>query len=107
LIAAIAYTQGQSTAEIEETFGFSKKDVYLRLDRFEERELHDALYDEPKPGRPPKLTGDQLAELETVLQESKLPDPASRSETSTVEAIGRRRESSKVSPSGAIWTRRR
>ena len=70
LIAAIAYKQGQSPAEIEETFGFSKKNVYLWLDRFEERKLDEALYDEPKPGRPPKLTDDQFAELEAVLNES-------------------------------------
>ena len=69
-MAAIAYKQGKSLAEIEETFGFSKKNVYLWLDRFEERNLHEALYDEPKPGRPPKLTDDQFDELETVLHES-------------------------------------
>jgi transposase len=70
LMAAIAYKQGKSPADIEEMFGISKKNVYLWLDRLEERELDDALYDEPKPGRPPKLTDDQFEELETVLHES-------------------------------------
>jgi len=70
LIAAIAYKQGQSPAEIEETFGISKKNVYLWLDRLEERDLDDALYDEPKPGRPPKLTDDQFDDLKATLNES-------------------------------------
>lgn len=74
LIAAIAYKQGQSPAEIEATFGMSKKNVYLWLDRFEERGLDDALYDEPKPGRPSKLTDEQLDELDAGLHES--PDDA-------------------------------
>jgi transposase len=74
LMTAIAYKQGQSPAEIDETFGISRKNVYLWLDRFETRGLDDALYDEPKPGRPPQLTDDDVAELEAVLQES--PDDA-------------------------------
>lgn len=68
LMTAIAYKQGQSPAEIEETFGISRKNVYLWLNRFEERELDDALYDEPKPGRPSKLSDDEFAELDAVLQ---------------------------------------
>lgn len=67
LMAAIAYKQGQSPAEIEETFGISRKNVYEWLDRFEERGLDGALYDEPKPGRPSKLTDEEFEQLETVL----------------------------------------
>ena len=74
LMTAIAYKRGQSPAEIEATFGISSGNVYQWLDRFETRGLDDALYDEPKPGRPPKLTDDEFAELETVLGES--PDDA-------------------------------
>lgn len=70
LMAAIAYKQGQSPAEIEETFGISKKNVYEWLDRFEERSLDGALYDEPKPGRPSKLSDEQFDELEAVLDKS-------------------------------------
>lgn len=69
LMTAIAYKRGQSPADIEETFGISRKTVYLWLDRFEERGLDDGLYDEPKPGRPPKLTHEQLQDLAAVLQE--------------------------------------
>jgi transposase len=69
LLAAIAYKQGQSPAEIEETFGISQKNIYLWLDRFEERSLEEALYDEPKPGRPAKLSDEQVTELEAILRE--------------------------------------
>mgnify|MGYP006298125843 CR=1 FL=1 len=74
LVAAIAYKQGQSPAEIEETFGISEKNVYMWLDRFEDRGLDDALYDEPKPGRPSKLSDEQLDELQEILHQS--PDEA-------------------------------
>jgi transposase len=74
LMTAIAYKQGKSPAEIEETYGISKKNVYMWLDRFESRGLDDALYDESKPGRPSKLSEEEFAELEAVLQKS--PDDA-------------------------------
>lgn len=70
LMVAIAYKQGQSPADIQETFGISTKNVYQWLDRFEERELDEALHDEPKPGRPSKLSDEQLDELESVLDKS-------------------------------------
>lgn len=70
LLTAIAYKQGQSPADIEETFGISKKNVYEWLDRFEERGLDEALYDESKPGRPAKLSDEQFDELEAVLDKS-------------------------------------
>lgn len=74
LMTAIAYKQGKSPADIEETYGISKKNVYMWLDRFESRGLDDALYDESKPGRPSKLSEEEFAELESVLQKS--PDEA-------------------------------
>jgi transposase len=70
LMVAIAYKQGQSPADIEETFGISRKSIYQWLDRFEDRSLEEALYDESKPGRPSKLTDEQREELETTLQKS-------------------------------------
>lgn len=70
LFTAIAYKQGSSPAEIEETYGISRKNVYLWLDRIEERGLDDALYDESRPGRPSKLTKEQRTELEETLHES-------------------------------------
>lgn len=70
LFTAIAYKQGLSPAEIEETYGVSRKNVYLWLDRIEERGLEDALYDDPKPGRPPKLTDDERTRLAEFLEDS-------------------------------------
>lgn len=70
LFTAIAYKQGNSPAEIEATYGISSKKVYQWLDRIEERGLDDALYDKPKPGRPPKLTEAEFDQLRSVLQES-------------------------------------
>lgn len=70
LFAAIAYKQGISPAEFEETFGISKKSVYLWLDRIEERSLQEALYDETKPGRPSKLTEEHREHLKETLQKS-------------------------------------
>lgn len=70
LMVAIAYKQGQSPGDIEDTFGISSKNVYVWLDRFEERGLDKALHDEPKPGRPSKLTDDQFDELEAILDKS-------------------------------------
>lgn len=70
LMAAIVYKQGQSPADIEETFGISRKNIYLWLDRFEERGIDDALHDETKPGRPPKLTDEEFDDVAAVLHES-------------------------------------
>jgi transposase len=68
LMAAIAYKQGFSPSDIEATFGFPEKSVYQWLDRFEDRGIEGALYDEPKPGRPSRLTDDQLVEIRNVLE---------------------------------------
>lgn len=86
LMSAIAYKQGQSPAEIEETFGISRKNVYVWLDRFEERGLDGALYDEPKPGRPPKLTDEQFEELAAILDNSPR-DAGYDEETWTAELV--------------------
>ena len=70
LVAAIAYKQGHSPDDIEELFEFSRNNVYVWLDRFEDRTLDDAIYDEPKPGRPSKLSDAEIDELEAVIPES-------------------------------------
>lgn len=70
LVAAIAYKQGHSPDDIEELFGFSRNNVYVWLDRFEDRSLDAAIYDESKPGRPPKLSDEEFDELVAVLHDS-------------------------------------
>ena len=70
LFTAIAYKHGQSPAEIENRYGIPRQNVYQWLNRIEERGLPEALYDEPKPGRPPRLTDEQVEKLEAVLRDS-------------------------------------
>lgn len=67
LFTAIAYKQGRSPADIEATYGISRKTVYRWLDRIERRGVEEAIYDDSKPGRPPKLADDQRRELADVL----------------------------------------
>lgn len=69
LTAAREYLEGQSPADIEAKFGWHKQTVYSWLNRFEERDFDDALYDDERPGRPPKLTYEQFQRFaETVHQ---------------------------------------
>lgn len=70
LFTSIAYKHGQSPAKIEELYGIPRQNVYQWLNRLEERSLPEALYDEPKPGRPSRLTDDQFETLEEVLRAS-------------------------------------
>lgn len=67
---AIAFKKGQSPAEIEKSFGISRKNVYEWLARSEDRGLNEALYDGPKLSRPSKLSEEQFDKLETVLENS-------------------------------------
>jgi transposase len=50
-------------------YGFAQSTVYSWLDRFEERSLDDALHDEARPGRPPKLAADERETLVDQLRE--------------------------------------
>lgn len=55
LVAAVEYKDGLSPAEFEAKYGIPADTVYTWLDRFEEQGVAAALYDKPRPGRPPKL----------------------------------------------------
>ena len=44
--------------------------MYNWLDRFEEREFEDALYDDERPGRPSKLSDDQFQQFAETLNQS-------------------------------------
>jgi transposase len=68
LMVAIAYVEGVSQTDLATWYGLSRKTVYNWLQRIDEGALPEALYDEPRPGRPPKLTPeerDALAEAVT------------------------------------------
>jgi transposase len=55
LVVALAYLDGVPVGTLVERYGVPQSTVYSWLDRFEERPLADALRDDDRPGRPPKL----------------------------------------------------
>lgn len=80
LTAAREYLEGLSPDEIEEKYGWDRQTVYNWLNRFEERGFQAALYDDPRPGRSPELSDDQIEQFAAVLhdppQEAGYDDPA-------------------------------
>lgn len=72
LTAAIAYKNGVTQTQIGAWYGVERKTVYNWLTRFESgpESLAEAATDGERVGRPRRLTGDQLAELEQNLRES-------------------------------------
>lgn len=69
LMLAILYKQGPSVPMIAEWFDLRDRLLYRWFTEMEEEPLTDAIYDEPSPGRPPRLTGDQREQFEAVLHE--------------------------------------
>lgn len=63
LMAALAYKDGVTGGAFAARYGIPRSTVYSWLNRFEERDLEDAMYDDRRPGRPSKLGDDQRAEL--------------------------------------------
>ena len=63
LMIALAYLDGVSVGTLVERYGIPQSTVYSWLDRFEERPLADALRDDDRPGRPPKLGPDDRSAL--------------------------------------------
>jgi transposase len=70
LIAAREYREGLSPAEIHARYGWYEQTIYGWLNRFEEREFEDALYDDDRPGHPPKLSDDQFQQVAETLHNS-------------------------------------
>jgi len=60
LVAAREYLDGNSPAEISAKFGWPEQTIYSWFDRFESKEIGEALYDESPPGRPGALTKDEF-----------------------------------------------
>ena len=67
LMVGIAYLDGIPVGTLVERYGIPQSTVYSWLDRFEKRPLADALYDDDRPGRPPKLDADERTELASHL----------------------------------------
>jgi transposase len=59
LLTAIGRKQGDTIAELAERHDVTEKTIQNWLDRFEERPIDQAPYDEHRSGRPPKLTNEE------------------------------------------------
>lgn len=70
LVAALAYKDGESVQDIEDTYGWPTRTVYRWLDHLEERGLDDGLTDQPRSGRPAKLSDEEREEFFEHLQGS-------------------------------------
>lgn len=68
LVAAIAYKNGITQSELADWFDVERKTIYNWLTRLDDRDLELAVRDKDRSGRPRKLSGDQFAELESILQ---------------------------------------
>jgi len=69
LIAAIIYKRGPSVPMIAEWINKREATIYQWFDRIETEPIEQAVTDDPRPGRPSKLTDEERAQFESVLQE--------------------------------------
>lgn len=65
LMVALAYKDGVDVETISERYGVPQSTIYYWLDRLETQPLADALRDESRPGRPPKLNENQRELVES------------------------------------------
>ena len=70
VLAAIGRKQGATLSELAERHTVAEKTIRNWLDRFTDRPLDEAPYDEDRSGRPAKLSDEEKAAFLTDLQES-------------------------------------
>lgn len=70
LMVALAYKDGVSVSAMEDRYGIPRSTLYYWLDRFEEHSIPEAIEDEPRPGRPPKLDEREREQLRRDLDDS-------------------------------------
>ena len=63
LMIALAYADGVRVDTLCARYGIPRATVYSWLDRFEQEPISEAIKDEPRPGRPPKLSDSQREQL--------------------------------------------
>lgn len=68
LVVAREYLDGMTAAEIAAKYGWAEQTIYTWLDRFEERSVDAALYDDTPPGRPPALDRAERDRLADALE---------------------------------------
>ncbi len=70
LLAAIAYKHGVTQTELAEWYGVERKTIYNWFTRIEEGPIEEAVVDEKRPGRPPKLGREAREALRADLERS-------------------------------------
>jgi transposase len=70
LMLAILYKRGPSVPMIADWFDMREETIYRWFRRMEREPLLEAVYDEPRPGRPPKLTDAQRETFTRALRGS-------------------------------------
>lgn len=70
LIAAIIYKRGPSVPMLAEWLDKREATIYEWFNRLEAEPIEEAIRDDPRPGRPSKLTGNEREKFEAVLHES-------------------------------------
>ena len=70
VLAAIATKQGDSTSRLADRHNVSQQTIRNWLDRFEDRPLEDAPFDDARAGRPRKLSEEEYERLMDELRES-------------------------------------
>jgi len=72
LVVAINYKAGVAQTELADWYGVSRTTIHnwlRRIERLESEPLADVVYDDDRPGRPPKLDESQRARLREALSE--------------------------------------
>lgn len=70
LMLAVLYKKGPSVPMIADWFDMRDRTVYNWFDRMEQEPLEEAIHDESRPGRPPKLSSEQRAAFEAALDDT-------------------------------------
>jgi len=70
LLVAIAYKDGITQGRLADWLGVERKTIYNWLTRIDPDNLTGSVRDEPRPGRPRKLTDEQQDRLARVLQDA-------------------------------------
>jgi len=63
VLAAIGRKQGDQIDTLAERHGIVERTIIYWLDRFDEKPIEQAPYDEPRPGRPSKLDDNEREQL--------------------------------------------
>lgn len=70
LMVALAYADGVRVDTLSERYNIPRATIYSWLDRFEQQSINEAIEDDSRPGRPPKLSASQHDQLFDDLSQS-------------------------------------